>query len=451
MNATPSKRAKVLLVNPAYALYVHSWPPLGLAYLAAALRQAGHEVQLFNPTPEHCDINISTLPDLIGISVLSPMRQAALSIAEGLRRQTSVPIVVGGPDATSCWPALLEHPAVDYAVIGEGEQTLVEMADCVAAGQRPDRIAGTAGKDGPRAVMAAPRPLLEDLDQIPPPARDLLDMDWYAQQVVIRGSNFRSLTVMWARGCPWNCLFCDSRHTWTRRYRAHSIDRMVAEIRSLRQTYGVTHYQFLDDTFAVNRKLTMELCRRIARELPDVRWSCQGRVGGLDDELLGAMKAGGCIQVEFGVESGSQRILDFLKKGFTVQQAVETFALCRRHGVRTYANFMIGTPGETWDDVESTFRLCREIRPNVGDMWVTTPYPGTDLYEYCVRHQLLTPDFPLNKLHHGHELGRGRTCVKSGLTQDEVDRALSRFYSDPALVKSAQPAQREDHCKARMP
>ena len=325
---------------------------------------------------------------------------------------------------------------MDYAVLGEGEQTIVEMANCVAAGQVPTGIAGTVSKLGSQPVMHGPRKLMENLDEIPLPARDLLDMKWYGQQVVIRGTTLRSTTVMWARGCPWKCLFCDSRHTWTRKYRAHSIDRMIEEIRSIRDQYGILYFQFLDDTFPVDRKLTMAFCERIARDLPGIRFSCQARVTGLDEELVRAMKAGGCIQMEFGVESGSQPILDFLKKGFKIEQVVETFALLRRLGVRRFANFLIGTPGETLEDVECTFRLCREIQPDVGDLWVTTPYPGTDLYDYCVKNQLLTPDFQLGRLHHGHELG-SRYYIKSNLTQDDINRALQRFYSDPSLAKGS--------------
>ena len=436
MNATPKKKATILLVNPTFTAYAHGWPPLGLAYLASALRKAGHEVHIFDPTPTRPDLKVNMSPDLIGISILSPMRHAALEIAERLRTQTSAPIVVGGPDVTSCWPALIQSPAVDYAVIGEGERTLVEMANCVAAGEMPVGIAGTVSKYRAEPVIHAPRGLLEDLDEIPIPSRELFDMNWYGRQVVIRGTTFHSTTVMWARGCPWKCLFCDSRHTWTRKYRAQSIGRMIEELRSVRQQYGISYFQFLDDTFPVQRTLTMEFCARIARELPDVRWSCQARVTGLDEELVSAMKAGGCIQMEFGVESGSQRILDFLNKGFKIDQVVETFALCRRQGVRTFANFLVGTPGESWEDVESTFRLCKEIRPDVGDLWVTTPYPGTDLYEHCIKHQLLSPDFTLGRLHHGHELG-SRYYIKSQLTQDDINRALQRFYSDPSLAKGS--------------
>lgn len=430
MTISSHRGINVLLVNPTFTQYTHGWPPLGLAYLGAALIRAGHRVQVFDPTPTNPDgtlIKKGFRPDLVGITVLSPFRLAARMIAERVHSETGIPVAVGGPDVTGSWEQHISDPAVDYAVIGEAEKTIVELAECVAEGRPPEGVAGLNYKRDGEVVVNPPRALMQDADDAPLPDRGLLDMEWYARQVIIRGTAKNSTTIMSARGCPRACVFCDSRRTWTRAYRPHSAGRVVEEMRQVRDRYQVNGFQFLDDTFPVNKKRTLELCERFARELPGIEWSCQARVGGLDDELVLAMKEGGCIQLEFGVESGSQRVLDFLNKGFTVEQVRQTFAMCRNHGVRTYANLMIGTPHETVDDVRATFDLYREIRPNASDMWTATPYPGTDLYEYCRKNGLLAADYDVGMLHHGHELG-DNYVINSVLRQQDVRKLLIAFY-----------------------
>lgn len=423
----PRRGIKVLLINPTFVYWKYGWPPLGLCYLAAALREAGHDVRILDPTHDHPELSVDFVPDLVGIGVWSTVRHGALQTARGVRASLNVPIVVGGPDATSSWLELLREPCIDYACIGEGEQTIVEMANCMAEGARPDGIPGTVGKRGDKALVYPARPLMQDPDAVPLPARDLVDMNWYGRQVAIRGTTTRSTTVMTARGCPRDCIFCDSRRTWTRKYRPHSVDRVVEEVRLLRDKYAIGAVSFVDDTFPVQRRRTLELCERFARELPGIQWCCQARIGELDEELLLALKAGGCVQVEFGVESGSQRVLDFLKKGFTVEQSKETFALCRKHGMRTFANFLVGTPHETRDDVEASLRLCRELRPDVADMWAVTPYPGTDLFCYCEANGLLAQDYQVATAHHGHS-GINRYFIRSELSEADVSDAMMRFY-----------------------
>ncbi len=424
------RRLKILLINPTFMYYKAGWPPLGLAYLAAALRAAGHRVRIYDPTPTKPEtpfIKDGFHPDLIGISVVTSLRHAAQVIAERVKKEFQIPIVVGGPDVTSSWQDYMEHPAIDFAVIGEGEQTIVELANGLVSGKPFENVGGLVFKRDGDVVENPPRAIMDDVDEAPMPARDLLDMGWYRGSIHIRGSNHRGTTLMSARGCPWNCSFCDSRHTWTRRYRTHSDERVAEEIVGLLRDYKTRTYQFLDDTFPVNHKRTLSLCNVFAHELRGIRWACQARVDRLDEEVLVAMKEGGCVQVEFGAESGSDRILERLNKGFDVDQIRKAFALCRKHKVRTYANFILGAPHETEADVRATFDLYKELNPNSGDLWIATPYPGTDLYHYCEDNGLLADDYRVDLLHHGHELG-GQCFIKSELSKEDIERLRMAFY-----------------------
>jgi anaerobic magnesium-protoporphyrin IX monomethyl ester cyclase len=372
-------------------------PPLGLAYLAAVLRQAGHDVAILDANVEKDALRpvrdrlVSFEPDVVGISVVSQLFRTSLKIAA--MAKATLPgarVVMGGSHPTVFPEAVAAERDVDYVVRGEGEDTVVEL---VAALERGDGVAGIRGivhKSGGGVVVEPPRPLIQDLDRLPFPAYDLLPVGHYAPPQATRLPFMGMIT---SRGCAYRCAFCDARVVMGGRYRAHSPERTLAEVEYLVRTFGVREIMFKDSEFVQDRARAARLSGLLAAARLPVSWICNGRVGRTDLELMRTMKAGGCALVMFGVESGSQSVLDRLKKGFTLAEVHRTFRDAREAGLKTSANFLIGNPGESAGDVRASIRLAKEIRTDFAYFDYLFPYPGTELYRTAMTEGWIPPDF----------------------------------------------------------
>lgn len=194
-----------------------------------------------------------------------------------------------------------------------------------------------------------------------------------------------------SRGCPYRCAFCYNEVFSKRHWRGLSAGKVIEQINYLQSEYGVSHVNFLEDNFTVNKKRLIEICDALIKERTDLEWECESRIGSLDRNLLQKMKRSGCIIIGFGVESGSPRILELLRKDITVAQTIQTFNLCKEVGIYTDAYIMCGLPTETIDDFYMTLKLLRKLTYHHCDMMVYRPYPGTELYNYCVKEGLFTP------------------------------------------------------------
>ena len=382
------KTLKIALVNPRVESYSSTLPPLGLLYIAAVLEQHGFSPRIFDIYP-YDDRDFPTLvayrPDIIGMTVLTDYWPRAVQIAELVR--TSLPeatFIVGGVHIT----ALPEESITDLnaviGVIGEGELTMLELCHCFADNRPWQEVDGIIYRSASgEFVRSRPRAYIENLDVIPFPSRHLLNFEQYlVPPGIIRGHwTERSTTVMTSRGCPFSCIWCGSQCTFGRKVRNRSVENVVAEIEHLVTTYAIDTIWFVDDTFTLNKNRVMEFCRLMTERNIRISWGCQAHVKTADEEMFRAMKKVGLVQLDFGVESGSNRVLKSLKKNSTDDAIRRAFEIARKTGLRTTATFMFGSPGETMEDVEQTMKLAQEIKPNFVSSFFITPYPGTELMD----------------------------------------------------------------------
>jgi len=406
----------VVLVSPASRMVNHYRPPVALLYIAGYLRRQGLSVRIIDvPMKETVRTKafysnlLQTLQGIedqmvqqfknlrtkvVGITCYSTEYSEIMSMARRFKAaQPGVTVVVGGAHPTLYPESLFdeEDRPVDVVVIGDGELTMHELTTAILRGN-PDysSIKGIAYYDAAtRQVVETPRrEVAPDLDAISFPAYDLVDMDYYAtaSPYAIKGILLRATHVLGGRGCPSACTFCVAkkvRHAsgGGKYVRMRSARSLLEEVRMLRDNYGIDAFLFLDDLFALNKRNVLELCSLIREAKLDMPWSCISKVTLMDDEMLRAMAAAGCIQIEFGVERGSDRALRLIKKGITVAQVIEVFDLCHKHGIRTYANMLINLPEETEEDLQDILNLLTRLRSEVVAMNTFFPYPGTEIYD----------------------------------------------------------------------
>lgn len=371
------------------------YPPLGLACLAAVLRQAGHRVAIIDAEVYGLDTDalIARIPPnagLIGFTSTT-LLWPSVQLAAG-RLRTAFPraaLVVGGPQVTAFPEDTLASSVFDVGVIGDGEPAIVEIADRLAARAVLDAVPGCVarGPGGTPVVTGAAR-WVEDLDRLPMPAIDLLPVERYRS--ILARHPF--VTLVTSRGCPYRCAFCSQIYTGPR-LRTRSPSNIVAEIERAVRDYHAREIVMFDETFGVKRDDALQLCALIRDRRLDIRWSARTRIDVLDEELLRAMRSAGCYFLHLGVESGSQRILDLMQKRITLDAARDAVRLARGLGFFVHGYFMLGYPGETRDDVAATARFSRRLGLDVASYTVTIPNPRTPLFEDAVRRGLIAADF----------------------------------------------------------
>jgi len=379
---------KVVLVYPRwdYPIMGELQEPLGIMSIGAALSAAGHDVELVDLAVsgiEELDRLIEDA-DMAGMSSSTALYGRACRVLDRIREQRpEVPVIIGGPHATVL-PEEVIARGFDAAVIGEGEATAVEIAEAILSGRPLYTVAGLVGRDCEKIMTGPKRPFLKDMDGLPDPDRDLADYEGYFQK------GLSQVGIMASRGCPYNCLFCKPMQDklFGRKIRRRPVKNIVAEMERCVAKLGNRRFLFRDDTMALaGMDWFVEFRSAIeSSSLTDPGWSCQARVDQVSAPLIEQMKKCGLQGMAFGVESGSQKILDYYRKGIKVRQTVEAFEICHRLGIGTHAFIMLGAPEETAEDLDKTVELVRDIRPESVSVSITTPAPGTDLY-YRVREE----------------------------------------------------------------
>jgi anaerobic magnesium-protoporphyrin IX monomethyl ester cyclase len=390
---------RVLLLHPARNDTIDRLirlPPLGLACVAGAVRAAGHEVRLIDAAVEPSWESLLTeslsawRPRAVGISASTAMFGQALDLAARAKTaEAGTTTILGGVHATLFPAEVLREPVLDVAVHGEGEQTAVDLLSALDRSAPLQGIDGLALRGGGGAHVTGRRPPIADLDHLPMPAYDLLPMGRYSTPFSRAGE---AISMVTSRGCPYRCTFCDAFVVHGRRYRSHSPERIVAEIRHLAERFGVRELVFKDSEFTLDRGRVEAFCDLLGSKGPRVTWTCSSRVSNVDEALLRKMAAAGCRVVQFGVESADPRILQTLKKGITLDQVRRAFGAARAAGIETVANLMVGLPGETWESIRKARALIREIRPDHLNVQVLVRYPGTELYCTPVDPSLADPE-----------------------------------------------------------
>lgn len=388
---------RVALVNVGFQpdeANVNSSPPFGVMYIGAYLRDRDVEVRLFDWSGLRLDNDRKRAleeydPDVVGFTVLlSSSILRAMEVSRWSKDLGAV-VVWGGPAPTSLPEMTLRDAPIDYVVIGEGEETMLDLCRCVGSGHMPDAVKGIAFRRDGEFVATAPRPRIKDLDSLPMPLWDSLE-DLGRYLVPFHGR--MAMPMNTSRGCPALCSFCYTKKMWGYRWSSISARRIVEEIRLIQsiepRMNGVI---FDDDLFAGSVDRVREFCKILIEEGIDLLWNCELRADQISEDLLGLMKRAGCRQVLVGVESGSQRLLDMTLKKTTVDDLKRSFDIIRKIGIEGDALIMVGLPGETEDDFRSTERLLEELRAYHYEFKVYMPYPGTELLEVAKAHGFIEP------------------------------------------------------------
>ncbi len=366
-------------------------PPLGLAYVAAALEKSGFQVEIYDnyllerPIEEVKSEIKKRSPQIVGLTCNSLSYERCVEMAKAVKEVSpSSCVVVGGPHASYMPQTLLQHAEIDYVVMGEGEQAMVQLATSLTKGEKTSAAAipGVACNVNGKMVKNAPE-FIGDLDTVPFPARHLLPMRMYERTLsylTVKPVDTMSIH----RGCPYRCAYCETRELWGSACRAFSPRRVIDEIRHMMETYGTRGIYFIGDNFTINKKRTTELCRLIKTNKLDLKWTCETRADLINKELLSEMKSAGCQTMFFGVESGSPRIQQKLNKGIDLAEVEKAFELCRQAGIQTVTSFMLGIPGETIDDMNETFTFAKKLKADWCQFNIYIACPGSQLYDEVI-------------------------------------------------------------------
>lgn len=400
---------KILLINPPWSrIFGGSLEasPLGLCYIAAVLEEQGYEVSIYNadykkglqltstsdmtakyeeylrvlkdlnhPLWEEVSAVISKQsPDIVGISVMTAKYGSALNVSRLVKRfNPNIPVVWGGIHPTILPDDTLKNNDVDIIVRGEGEYTFLELIENL---DNLNKVLGISYKQNDEIVHNENRPLIENLDELPFPARHL----------ILGKENYHPETfgnIFTTRGCPYNCIFCASHNIWTKKVRYRTPENIVDEIKKVKRDFKTNQFRFEDDCFTVKNKFVDDVCNLLIKEKLHIKWTTETRANLVTDELIKKMKSAGCEDITIGVESGDEDTLKKMKKGITLEQVRNANRILKENKMKFSAFFMIGFPWETKKEINRTISLMEELDPRMAIFSVATPYPGTELYEIC--------------------------------------------------------------------
>lgn len=373
---------RILLINPPIREARPAFHrPFGLSSIAQVLRDAGHIVMIYdiNSTRHTPEEVAHYLPrekfDMVGTGGLISTYKYLNFLFPLLReKHKNVPIVLGGGGITSAPEVFMENLRPDYGVLGEGEYTMLELAN----GDDIGGILGLVYHEADKLKFNPPRPLEKDLDKFGMGAIDLLDMEKYAKTSCHHGAS-SELVMIATRGCPRNCSFC--YHVFGRRARYRSVESVLDEMEHLVNRYKVESIMFCDELFTARKSYVMQFCEELIKKQINIAWSCLSRVDTIDEEMVALMSRAGCFRMGFGFESGSQQILDEMNKGVTVEQATASCRLAAKYFRTVHGTFIYGMPSENRETVEETICWWRTTGVRMAfAFYYLNPYPGTKVY-----------------------------------------------------------------------
>jgi len=382
---------KVLLLNPPWHNKPKSlWrgiggvmPPLGLGYLAAMLLKEKIPVEILDlnayekPPEALADFLKDHSYDWIGITATTNLVPSARKLAQAAKsRLPHAKILMGGVHPTLLPEEILDWPEVDFVLRGEGEHGIVELIK----GNPVQAVKGLSWKNQGQIIHNPEREMIPDLDQIPFPAWHLLPVKKYVPPL---GGyrNLPAVSLITSRGCSGACTYCNN--FFGQRVRKRSAENVVAELKMLVKEYGIREIYFYDDSFTEFPTKVIELCKKMVAEKLNLSWSCFARVNIVNEDLLRAMKEAGCHHISYGVESGNPELLDRISKKVNLEKIRDTVALTKKVGIDILLGFMLGLPGETKETMEQSLKFGLELDPDMIIFDITTPFPGTALYDWA--------------------------------------------------------------------
>jgi anaerobic magnesium-protoporphyrin IX monomethyl ester cyclase len=392
--------AKILLISPPltpeeiysdYGIASAVLPPLGLCYIAAVLEKENHEVKIIDGVAEK--INSKELiekikefnPNIVGITAMTVGFNRAVETAKKIKEfNKEIIVLLGGPHISSIPKKVFEEQeCFDIGVVGEGEYTAVELikilekTNFIKYKKKIKNVKGLVYKDDKGfIVQTQKREPIENLDELPMPARHLLpNIKLYNVLLMNQEPNFASIIP--SRGCPFQCIYCD-QNVFGRKWRSFSPEYIIKEIEELVNKYGVKTVQIHDDLFTLKRERVARFCQLLKEKNIKIRWNLPSRVNLIDEELAKLMKESGCEIIFFGIESGDQDILNKIKKGITLEEARIGVNIVKNAGISPHGSFMIGLPFDTKETIEKTINFAKSLPLDIVSFHIATPYPNTE-------------------------------------------------------------------------
>jgi radical SAM superfamily enzyme YgiQ (UPF0313 family) len=416
-----------------------SYPPLGLMYIAACIKEkSNHEVRIMDCDTDKLNFqqieqNIRDYsPDVVGVTSYTPIIYDSLRIMKITKKVNSKIITVMGGHHSDIYPIkTIKLGNIDYILKGESEYTFLDLLDAIKGKKSIEDVKGVVFKKDNKITNTEGYGFVENLDELPLPRRELID--WKKHQCVLGREKYVA-TIMSSRGCPYRCTFC-YKPLDSISYRMRSAKNIIKEIEQC-YNLGLREIFFFDDNFSVNTKRVEEICDEIIKRKLKITWSFRGRVNTINYPMLKKCKKAGCHRIHFGVETGTDKGLKKIKKDITTDMVKKAFKLCKKAGITTVSNFIIGLPGETKEDMFKTVKFANEINTNYAEFQILTPYPKTELYEEMIKNGVFndfwkefaenpTPDFKL------------RTCNEHYTREelfDLLEQCLKKFYFTPKRI-----------------
>ena len=379
---------RISLIGPKWNEMINSYPPLGLGYLAAIAEQDGHEVRihdfgLYPSQPIAVDAQqvVDYRPDLVALTSMTTSYHYVEQLVVRLKDALGVPVIIGGPHATTLPEGTLANPHIDYLIYGEGEYVWQDFLRALDTGDaRWGEIQGLWYKEDGKIIAGGSRKPIEDLDALPYPARHLFELDKYP---LYAPNGEPMLTVLSSRGCPYACSFC-FKGIVGRSYHQRSPENIVAELKQVHETYGIRNFYFIDDLFTIDVKRLEKILDYVIDQNLDYRWRCLARVDRVTPELLAKMYQAGCRQIHYGIESGNEEVLRRTAKHIDLQQVRDAVASTERAGIRSKGYFILGLPGDTEETMQETIEFAASLELTEAMFSIATPFPGTKLWNDLV-------------------------------------------------------------------
>lgn len=390
---------KVLFVNPPQTASKYKFmgviaPPLGIAYMAGVLQENNIDVEILDASAEDMDFKdvekelLKRKPDLVALTALTPTIGRALETAQVVKETLPDSIVViGGYHPTFNFIETLEDENVDIVIRGEGEYIMLNLVQALENQSSLHDVKGIVfeDKNSKEIVVNPEAPLIQDLDELPFPALNLLPMKKYR----LLDMDTHMTTMITTRGCPMQCSFCSSAAMHGKKIRERSVENIVDEIEYLKTNYDIDTIAFMDDTFTLKKRKVMAICDEILKRNIEIMWGCTSRVDTLDEKLLKKMKEAGCITIFIGVESADQQQLDNMCKNTTIAKIENAFKIAHKLKIRTIASVALGMPGDTKEIMNKTVKFVHKLKPNYAIYSLATPYPGTKFYKEAFEKNLI--------------------------------------------------------------
>ena len=393
----PLRKNEIIGNNPSIIEEERGYnPPLGLLYIAGYLEKyAKHNITVIDSQVEKLDYSSlesrvrSIRPDIVGITAMTMTMIDVIKTVDIVKSlDSNIKVILGGPHVHLFPEETIDLKGVDYLVLGEGEVTFKELLDSVNDKSRLRDIPGLVFKDNGKIINTGVRPLIKNIDEVPFPARHMVSYKKYTS--LLSKGNIVT-TIFTSRGCPYKCTFCDRPHLG-KMFRARSPENVVQELEECVKM-GIDNFLFYDDTFSVNKKRVIDICKEIIKRKLSIDWDIRTRVDNVNEEMLRLMKKAGCNGIHYGIETGSEKILKVLDKGITIEQANRIFELTRKYRIPTLAYFMIGNPTETIDDINTTFKVMKMLKPDYVHLTILTPFPGTKIYFDGLKSGIIKKDY----------------------------------------------------------